>query len=122
MARLGMLGPRPVGWPRITKALRHPGARVRRRRFRRRSTQVLLAVAREELEHALRAWSRDDSAAPEVICLKGPDYLVAQPYLEAGRLRAVPGGIGWLGDRWASLQPAERLSGGVGLTEDRSAG
>jgi len=106
-----MIGPRGSGRARLAKALLHPVAAVRRQLLRGRSRQVRWQAASAVLGQALnRRSAGSERLVPEVVCLKGPDYLIAQPHLEAGRLRPVPGGIGWLGDRWASAQASSSPS------------
>jgi len=113
LRRLGLIGPRGRLLERIARVASDPLGWVRRRvlkqdRGERRWQATITGIA-----HAL---SNEDlggpsGAVPDVVCLDVLDYTVAAALVNAGRVRPAPGGLSWLADRWASVQPGSASPG-----------
>jgi glycosyltransferase involved in cell wall biosynthesis len=109
----------PLAGDAAAAGAQHHAGRVRRRMNR---------LVRPGVALVQRAWARNPVSArrraalrrtwgaeirrrtaeigerPEVICLDAVSAWIAEPLVVDGSLRAVPGGILWLADRWAALQ------------------
>jgi glycosyltransferase involved in cell wall biosynthesis len=64
---------------------------------------------------------RDRTAVPEIICLDVLDYAAAAPIVAAGQVRAAPGGLSWLADRWSATQAAGGRSPAAAKSADSDA-
>lgn len=109
----GLAGPRGTLGARLRRFAANPIAPITRRlvgggsaELRWRATVIGVRRALDEL-----SLDREEGAIPEVFCLDVIDYAVAAPLVAAGRLRAAPGGLLWLADRWATAQADEVPSG-----------
>lgn len=108
LRRMGQQGPRGRLRDRLLRAASDPIGFIRRRlqidgRGERRWQAAVAGVTRSLDGIALGG---GDGAAPEAFCLDVMDYAVAAPLIAAGRLRAAPGGLSWLADRWSATQAA----------------
>lgn len=106
LRRLGVHGPRGTFADRLRRLARNPFGPLVRRFTRGGLTELRWKAARAGMSAALRRSGAltHGGEAPELICLDGLDYVIAEPLVVAGAVRAVPGGILWLADRWTSAQ------------------
>ena len=107
LRRRGLTGPRGRLPARIARVASDPIGWIRRRVLRQDSGERRWQATVAGIAHALSAedLSSRSGAVPDVICLDVLDYTVAAPLIDAGRVRAAPGGLSWLGDRWSSMHP-----------------
>jgi glycosyltransferase involved in cell wall biosynthesis len=112
LRRQGLYGPRGRIAQRIMRIASDPIGWIRRRLFgdgvaERRWHATVAGVARAVEESAI---GDAGGLAPEAVCLDLLDYAVAARLVEAGRVRAAPGGPLWLADRWLAGDPERALS------------
>lgn len=103
LRRRGMYGARGSARDRLRRLARHPLRAVQRRLSPGGLTQLRVDAARHATRTTLRQAGIDPAAFEEIICVDGIDHVLADPDLDGGR-RGVPGGMLWLGDRWASVR------------------
>jgi hypothetical protein len=112
LGRRGLLGPRGPLRERLLRFAANPVAPIRRRLMKGGTAELrwqagVVAVRRAVSELLLDG---DGGPTPEVVCLDVLDYAIAASLVAAGRLRAGPGGLLWLADRWGATHTDDALS------------
>lgn len=110
LRRLGVQGPRGGLRHRLLRLARNPLRPVLRRVARGGLAELRWQAARAGMAAALRSSGVLDGSAPELVCIDGLDYVIAEPLVAAAAARPVPGGVLWLADRLASAQAEESPS------------
>jgi glycogen(starch) synthase len=111
LRRLGVQGPRGGLRNRLLRLLRNPLGPILRRLARGGLAELRWQAARAGMLAALRrSGALDADRGAELVSLDGLDYVISEPLLASGAVRAVPGGALWLADRWASAQADEKPS------------
>ncbi|HEY5630146.1 MAG TPA: glycosyltransferase [Candidatus Limnocylindrales bacterium] len=114
-------GPRGSLPVRILRVARHPLAWLHRRRAAARVDVLVTDAVRRAAAEARRL--DPGGEAPAIACLDGRDSLAASPAIAAGSVKPLPGGVRWLGDRYADLDTAVRdaAASGTGRPVDDAA-
>jgi len=110
LRRLGVHGPRGGLKHRLMRFARNPLGPLLRRLAGGGLSELRRQAARDGMGAALRSSGALDGHTPEVVCVDGLDYAIAEPLVAAGAVQPVPGGVLWLADRWASAQVEESPS------------
>ena len=115
LRRRGLTGPRGRLPARIARVASDPIGWIRRRILKQDSGERRWQATVAGIAHALSAEDLGSRSGdvPDVICLDVLDYTVAAALIDAGRVRATPGGLSWLGDRWSSMHPRPPSEGDV---------